>query len=97
MSLIKIIGNGNKSLITEDFPKCKVKKTWLLGYKWQVQLGGAKSEGSIDNLSNSFFQQFNGVTISGSPSKYSDSFCIVVSYKGRIKTFSIQGGKITEG
>lgn len=98
MSKIFITGNGNKSHITEDFPKCEISKSWLFGYKWKVQLGGSKSEGSIDSLSNSFIQQFNGVTITGSPSKYDkDRFIIVISYRERSKLFTIQNGEITEG
>ena len=97
MSSIRITGNGNKSHITEDFPKCEVKKSWLFGYKWKVQLGGATSEGSIDNLSNSFIQNFNGVTISGNKSKYNDSYLIVITYRERSKIFVIQNGKVTEG
>jgi len=97
MSKIFITGNGNKSHIKEDFPKCEVSKNWFWGYKWKVQLGGATSEGSIDSLTNSFIQNFNGVTVSGSPSKYDKGrFIIVVSYRERSKIFTIQGGKVTE-
>ena len=97
MSSIRITGNGNKSHIKEDFPTCEVKKSWLFGYKWKVKLGGATSEGSIDNLSNSFIQQFNGVTITGGLSRYDkDRFIIVISYRERSKIFTIQNGKVTE-
>ena len=97
MNRIIITGNGNKSHIKEDFPTCEVKKSWLFGYKWKVQLGGAMSEGSIDDLTNSFIQQFNGVTISGNKSKHYDLFLIVISYRERSKIFVIQNGKVTEG
>lgn len=103
MSSIIVFGNKNKITQTSGkegnntFPKCEVKKSFWGGWKWKVELGDSKTEGSINSLTNSFIQQFNGVTISGNKSRYNDNkYLIVVSYKEQSKIFTIQGGKVTE-
>lgn len=104
MSSLIVIGNKNKITQTSGkesssntFPKCEVKKSFWGGWKWKVTLGGATTKGSINDLSNSFTQQFDGVTVAGSKSNFKDCYYVAISYKEKTKVFIIQDGKVTEG
>lgn len=98
MSSIFIIGNGNKSSVT-DFPECSVYKTWFGVWKWKAKIGNSTCKGTMSDLTNSFIQQANGLTVSGSPSKYAtNTYLICFTYTGWTgsKIFTIKNNKLEQ-